>query len=387
MARVSSAPADAAPAEELRSYRDYVLVRPSEIVRTAANQSARPGPKPPDEQKAIEGLARDMRAIGQIVPLVVGEWIKSEDGLKFPLIDGERRLSAAELIERETGQEFRLVCVVRKYSPDATPTDPVLDAIHANLKRRGITPLQLAHLIANLRKEHNWTGTAEVAKYLNVSRAQISEHDKLLKRPAGMDKATYDDLLGLVQAGRAGAGTAFYTLTHVDPEKAPEVLKQAEKLADAEAESKASKPKKSATTAPAGQKTSPRSANERESASQKKAEPPKTPVAQTAKPKIEKKHVQKAARDMGAVRTATQRTQPELRMLFAKLAAPEWPDRLRNFASIVADTWWNGRATDQEVLAKWRELAAHLREEPKRAAHEHAVRGHGAKKRASRAAS
>lgn len=341
MAKVSSAPADAR--KEQQSESILVMLRPGQIKLTKGNALARPGPPPPDEQKAIAGLARDLRK-AQSVPVIVGAPLP---GGLYPLIAGKRRREAALLIESEDAAEFRLECIVRP--PDR---DYLFDSVRENLKRRNLTALQFAHLCREIREEKGWTGTKEVAAFLGVSRAQVSEHDKLLHRPAGMPKATYDELLALVQSGRAGAGTAFYTLTHVEPVKAPEVLAKAQELAEAEEASKAKKP---AIHKPEPPATSPRSAKARESAFKTKAEPAKTTIPAA---KVEKKHVQQAARESGAVRSSTQRTLPEMRVLFAKLTAPEWPDRLRNFASIVADAWWNGRATDAEVIAKWKELAA-----------------------------
>lgn len=342
MAKVSSAPADAQKSAQY----EKLMLHPASILQTNSNRSARPGPPPPDEEKAIAGLARDMLAIGQIVPVIVGP----PDGAGFyPLIDGARRVQAAHLIECEKPGSFPLWCVI---GTAQTPAEAQQHAIHANIKRRGLTALQLAHLFANLRKEHSWTGTKELSEYLGVSRALISEHDKLLHKPDGMPQEVYDELLAIVQEGRIGAGTAFYTLTHVEPVKAAEVLEKAQKLAEAE---EAVKEEKRATRTQKSSASAPAAPNARESASQKQTKPVSTPKKPV---KVEKKHVQRAARESGAVRSSVQRTLPELRMLFAKLAAPEWPDRLRNFASLMADAWWNGRATDAEVIAKWKELAA-----------------------------
>jgi len=344
MARVSSAAKDAAHAPEpaQQSAAELLLIDPSRIVFTPSNLSGRPGPFPSDEQKAIDGLSFELSGVGQIVPIVVGP--PDPDGF-YPLIDGRRRVLAAKQIKN-----FRLKAVIGHAQ---TPAEAQRHAIHANMKRRGLTALQMAHLIANLRREHAWEGTKEVAKYLGVSRAYVSEHDKLLRKPAGMSDATYAELLALLQAGRMGAQTAFYTLTHVEPEQAAAVVTRAEEIAQDEPEAQ-----KSASRTRKASETSPRSANARETASHEAAKPSSESKTTPPKPKVEKKHVARAARELGAVRFQTQRTLPELRLLFGKLTGLSGvPDIMRNFVSLIANSWWNGNAKDDEVVAQWREIA------------------------------
>jgi transcriptional regulator with XRE-family HTH domain len=250
MGRVSSASKDAAKSAEIKtppSFGELIWLRPGEIDQTGINKSARPGPSPPDEEKAIRGLAQELLKQGQIVPLIV---TRSNHG-GYVLIDGARRLRAAEWIENNcksteieifstTREPFSAVFNTNAFPLHCVVVPPVHDetgyermAIHANIKRRGLTALQLAHLISNLRLKHGWSGTAEVAKYLNVSRATVSEHDKLLRRPENMPQAAYDELLELLRTGRMGASTAFYALTHVEYEKSGEILKRAQELAGA----------------------------------------------------------------------------------------------------------------------------------------------------------
>ena len=353
MARVSSAPQDAAKSEPVQPVRKPESVSlylvPSQILRTKGNDFARPGPKPPDEQKSIAALARDLREIGQIVPVVVGE--PDIAGL-YPLIDGRRRLDAAELLTQESGVDFPLQCVIRS----VVQGDYLQAAIHANIKRRGLTALQLAHLIKELRTMHEWSGTAEVAKYLGVSRAQVSQHDKLLKRPAGMKKAAYDELIGLVQVGRAGAETAFYTLTHVEPEAAGQVLDRAQELAEAD------EAKKTAVTRPEVPATRPAKRETAQRADKTEPEPSRTvkPAAAPApkpKAKVEKKHVRQAAQESRAIKEPTQRTVPELRVLFEKLRDASYPDIMRGFISVLGGQWWAGAEPDAAVIERWKQIA------------------------------
>jgi ParB-like chromosome segregation protein Spo0J len=302
-------------------------------------------------------LAASLREIGQIVPLVV-----EMQGAVPVLVDGRRRLEAAQLLDSDE-HPFKLDCVVR-----TNGGDPLQTAIHANLKRRGYTPLQFAKLCAELRKSHKWEGTAEVAQYLGVSRAQVSQHDKLLSKPTGMDKATYESLLAKVGSGLMGADAAFYALTHVEPEKAAEVLQRAEELAGgtqttADAE----------TIAPAGanarQTIKGKAADLQKAAriaagTQSAAKPPEwmkeqreKHKARLATAKVEKKHVKQAAKEAKAVKRDLQKTLPELRAMFTTLKSSAYPDVMRSFITLLADAWWRGDASDKDVIVHWGQIA------------------------------
>jgi ParB-like chromosome segregation protein Spo0J len=285
-----------------------------------------------------------MCRVGQVVPLIVNE--------NYELIDGNRRREAALNIEHDSDSEFPLWCVVRSETGDSAQA-----AIIANIKRRGLTALQFAYLCKELRERNGWSGTAEVAQYLGVSRAQVSQHDKLLSKPAGMDDAQYANLLDLVQAGRAGADTAFYTLTHVNWEEpaAETVLDRAQEIAEADEERReAVREPKAKTIAPRGQK----SASSKHEATAKSRPEPKP------KPKIEKKHVRQAAEESRVIKQQTQRTVTELTALFDKLRSAAYPDPMRNFISIAmpGGAWWRGDATDKEVLLHWTQIASLVEE-------------------------
>lgn len=368
MARVETVVTPEPKSESPLATGTVLMLRPSQIKRSVANRAARPGPQPPDEQKAIEGLARELARVGQIVPLIIDS--------DYNLIDGARRLSAAELIE-SAGNEFPLSCIVlpRKGRSEFQ------DAIHANLKRRGLTALQFAYLCKELRESHGWTGTAEVAQYLGVSRAQVSQHDKLLLKPDAMHQEQYDALLALVQAGRAGADTAFYTLTHVNwsAPAAKDVIDRAQELAEADEDAKEAvrTPKTPAARQKAGKSQQQASDSVAETAKETKVA--KTLVKRAANAaKVEKKHVKQAAQESRAIKEPEQKTQPELRALFEKLRAPAFPDPMRNFISTLASAWWRGDATDKEVVSHWTQIALLVEEsldrvKPKRAAVKKAV--------------
>lgn len=333
----------------------FVSLKPKEIKLDPNMLAARPGPVASDEDKRIAELAQSLEQVGQIVPVIV----ERRDGEYF-LIDGRRRHAAALGLKN-----FELQCAVRTNGATA---GALQTAIHANLKRRGYNPLQFAHLVAEVRKLNSWEGSAEVADYLGVSRAQVSQHDKLLVQPEGMSDATYKSLLSQVGSGKMGADTAFFTLTHVDAQKAAEVLPRAKALAAKEAGAKAA----------AKQTTSPASSNARQKASGKTVAGRKpTAVERKAfalankeqirkhkervakaksEAKVTKKHVALAAREAKALKTDIQRTIPDLRVLFQKLESNAYPDVMRSFISNL-DIWLRGDASDKDVISHWSQVA------------------------------
>lgn len=344
----------------------YIQLRADQIQIAPLVAKARSGPVPANEQKKIEALALSMRTVGQLVPCVV-EQLPASTGdnrhshkYQYQLIDGWRRLKAATHINQTVDPGFELACVVRE-----TDADPLRAAVHANLKRRGLSPLQFAYLCRELRELHGWTGTREIADYLQVSRATVSQHDKLLSKPAGMDDATYGELLDKVANGRMGAEAAFELLTHVEPTRATEVLERAEEKAEEQADQEAdpeidqetaetSDPPSPTTN---GSTASPTGSQLQEPASYKPSKTPRNTPQKRSNGTITRTHVRQAAQETGAVVQPTARTIPELRKLFEEMRSPIYPDVMRSLVSMIAGQWWRGDAKNKDVLAIWAAVA------------------------------
>ena len=355
MARVETVVAEVPPAPAaplaLRTLPDLITLDPNEI---EIGPTARPGPDSPDERRSIELLARDIRERGQIVPVVV----EPAGYGSYRLIDGARRLAAVKLIGRP------ICCVVRMNDLDSLQT-----AIHANLKRRGYTPLQFALLCAQIQRTQGWSGTKEVAAYVGVSRAQVSQHLKLLHKPPDMPTATYNDLLERVNQRTFQADAAFYTFTHVEPAKAEAVIDRAEQIAYMEEVGNAGKAQEgpsetggSTPTTSDGSKNDPDAPQAAKTGSTKATRKPKKTSKPSAgsKPVVTKAHVRQAAAEKQA-ETYTghtlQRTIPEMRKLAEALRSTAYPDVMRNFISTWFGAWWRGDAKDNEVIAHWTAIA------------------------------
>lgn len=348
---------------------DTVLLRPGEIaLNPLLHDKARPFPLPAGEERALARLTNSLDEVGQIVPLIVERVEMMDAPDSFVLVDGARRRAAALRLDSDENP-FYLQCVER------TRTDHNLQvAIRANLDRQGYTALQIAHLCATIRAQNGWEGTAEVAAYLGRSRAYVSQHDKLLVKPAGMAETEYQRLLAEVAAGRMGADAAFWTLTHVDWQApgAREVIQKASEAAQSRSIaprgqneqqqaisekipslSKAELKRLKQETAP----EKPQKAAEKAAAAEKASKPAKPALAAPKATKIEKRDVKAAAQATGALKGKPQRGLPELRALFGAMRTTAYPDVMRNFVSLLADTWWRGDASDKEVLTQWGQLA------------------------------
>lgn len=331
-----------------------IQLRPQEVNVGPEHASARPGPLPEDEEKQIESLAQSMRDIGQVMPIAV----EDRSGFYW-LLDGGRRVAAARLIDTDE-QPFKLSAVVRSESSNG---DYLRTAIHANLKRRGYTPLQLARLITDIKRAHGWTGSEEVANYLGVSRAQITQHEKILVRPEGMDETTYQDLLGKIGAGYMGAEAAFFTLTKVEPAMVTKVLEEAEKIAVEEPVKKSKKAKakakvksasgKSATAKAAAAIPEPKWMKDQRAKSKAKREA----AAAAGKTKVTTAQVRKAAEKTGAIKTGTVRTLADFKRVAAQLEHSSYPDPMRSFISFWFGEWQRGEVPDSELITRWKSIA------------------------------
>jgi len=357
----------------------FVLLRPEQIrIDPVHVHAARPGPETADSEASLSELAKDLRELGQIVPVIVE---RRADG--YWLIDGYRRWKAALTLDTDE-QPFSLACAVV-----TGDVDPLRLAIHANLKRKGLSHVQFAHLCAELRKLNSWEGTKEVAAYLGVSRAQVSQHDKLLAPPEGMDTDAYDRLLAQVASGEVGAEAAFYTLSHVKPEKAGKVLERAAEIAEAESPSQPLESAAEPPSTPDSPSEAPARANARRGASQQATSKPsdrvKTPewmkqeqrkhkerVAAEKKAKVETRHVKQAAKEEKAERATgktLQRGVPDLRRIYDQMKSPAYPDIMRNFVTVLSEQWWRGDAGDKEVLGHWNQIAQLVEAQLEKTAH------------------
>lgn len=326
--------------------QNHVLsLLPGEIELDPMFRVARPGPLSPNEQRSLEDLAISMGTIGQVVPVVV----RNDADSRYVLVDGRRRYEAAKLIPG-----LKLRCVI---GPDSLQA-----AIHANLKRRGYNHLQFAYLCAELRKLNNWEGTKEISDYLGVSRAYVSQHDKLLRKPEGMNEDGFKELQAKVNSKGWGAEAAFYTLTHVKTDQIEAVMDRAAEIAQPfvhttsedliDGSLSASTPQLEAPTRPST-RMSESGASYEPSKTSKPASKPKSP------PRVTEKHVRQAARELNAIKEdrPLQRGLADFERVFKIMSSTAYPDIMRSFVSFMDQEWRRGEGSDEQLIARWTQLA------------------------------
>lgn len=125
------------------------------------------------EDQEIEMLAGSIEKMGQLDPaLITPEHI---------LIAGHRRRRAVLIINEKRsarGQSLlRLRCSIETSTADLRKR-----AIVSNLHRKETSPMDLACLIAEIRREYDWqgfAGVAKVAEYLGINTATVTQHERL----------------------------------------------------------------------------------------------------------------------------------------------------------------------------------------------------------------
>ena len=345
------------PPEPIR----LLTVPANSIILDPDHALSRPGPLPPNEQKKIEALAQSLRAVGQIQPIRV-----SRGAGGYHLVAGGRRLAAAQSIR----PDFPVDIIVDNGTVPGRQT-----AIHENIHRRNYTPMQFARLCRDLQQEHGWSGTTELSDYLGVSRAQITQHLKLLTKPEDMPVETYETLIARLNSGIIGADTAFFALTHVKEAQAPEVIERAQEIAKEQAvappktkaKATAKATAKTAKVAKTTVKTTAKAVTanvpnvpEPEWMRKQREEARKRRLAAATSGTITVPQLKQAAKELNALKSTGDgaKTVGELQAFVSKsLAGPGYPDLMRNFITFLAVEWMRGGATDEEVMQRWRELA------------------------------
>jgi ParB family chromosome partitioning protein len=139
------------------------------------------------DETALEGLAVSLREVGQLQPIRC----RFKDR-KFVVVDGERRLRAAQ----RAGIAALQVIVE---PTELSASDVVQRQLIANLQREDLSPLEKAKGIASLMTETGWNAS-EVAAHLGMSNATVSRILTLLELP--------EDIQQQVAAGKIAPSAA-----------------------------------------------------------------------------------------------------------------------------------------------------------------------------------
>lgn len=324
------------------------------------------------QELGIPELARLILEEGQLVPCLVRE---TPDGLM--MVAGERRREAVKLIrESEEGQEHYPLKI---QIIEADDDQALRAALIENIQRANFTAIELAHVIKRLRGRFHWegvAGTREVAQYLGVSSATVTQTEKLLTLP--------DELQAAVQQRRM-SGTAALDLLSTPGPLQPVVAAKAQELADSD---KAVKEAKKRKHKPAPAQPAPPEAHDpefqkaEEERARREAEigvemaeevpeitplppmylPPAAPPAPPPAPApVEQKHIRQAQKQTaGALPSGITRAP---KMAEAVALVEQWqsgyPKVMQRFASVWT-AWARGQQSDEAVEQAWKNIAVAL---------------------------
>ncbi|WP_040159244.1 ParB/RepB/Spo0J family partition protein [Nigerium massiliense] len=162
----------------------------------------RPNPRQPRQvfdEDELDELIGSIKEVGLLQPVVVRPLPTAEDGSKFELVMGERRLRATKAAGLAT-----IPAIVRK-----TETHDLLrDALLENLHRAQLNPLEEAAAYQQMLEDFGCT-QEELSVRIKRSRPQISNTIRLLRLPAPVQRR--------VAAGVLSAGHARALLMLTDP--------------------------------------------------------------------------------------------------------------------------------------------------------------------------
>lgn len=140
------------------------------------------------DEEALEELARSVREVGVLQPVVVREVGPGE----YQLIMGERRWRASQAAGMAT-----VPAIIR----DTADTDLLRDALLENLHRQQLNPLEEGAAYQQLLEEFNGTHE-ELASRLGKSRSHVSNTMRLLHLPPAVQRRV---AAGVLSAGHARA--------------------------------------------------------------------------------------------------------------------------------------------------------------------------------------
>lgn len=337
----------------------------------------RPGPPPKDEAKKIDALAKTMYEIGQEQAIGIRFNRAGLAGIvsvpAWSIVWGRRRLAAAQLIEKETGEEWLLDAIVL----DLTDDQAFRAAAIENGQRENNSPISFALLVQNVRvrlfgdlpTDADWANNkinqaqaAKLADWFGCSKAKITESIKLLTLP--------EQVQAKVHAGQLSASAAFDLAAIPSPLNQAKVLKKAQDAANAEA---TAKPPSTQTTSEgaSGQFNNATIANtgiaggvEAIDSTPKKGKKPSTPPSPAP---VKSKHIRKAARELNVMETAKARTRPEILSALELLNSPAaYPKVMCGFIDYLLNEFASGKASDDKKLrVKWGQIAMEVEGLPK----------------------
>ncbi len=268
-------------------------------------------------------LALDIIERGQLIPVLVD---RQEDGTVL-IVDGNRRVAAIRYIN-ENGLAVGEPLKVRCESYRGGKGEAFAASVSTNLKRKGLTPIDLAHSISTLERQGKTR--KEIAKLLEISESLISQTLKLTTLPA--------DIQRRVHKGEISASAA-YELADMTKEQREEALELVKK---GKAAASSSTSPSAARAGGTGGESGPGSGD------------PAPLTAREAVRKVKRSRAEKGEEVAGP----TQRSRKEIVNLFTEWASctdGTIEEGILKFAKTMVE-YMAGKVGDRAVLNRLREL-------------------------------
>jgi len=165
------------------------------------------------DQDVLE-LALDILERGQLVPVLIA-WEKTDGQERLVVVEGHRRVAAIRYINENA---LSVDGPLKVRCEHFRGPERFAASVAANLKRKGLSPIDLAHSISTLEKEGKTR--KDIAKLLEISEALISRSLRLLTLPAGLQKD--------IHKGKLSA-EAGYELAGMEPADRDKAMAEAQK--------------------------------------------------------------------------------------------------------------------------------------------------------------
>ncbi len=343
--------------EDLAVAQSVVLVNPDDLMFDPDIYALRDR-ETASYKKYITGLAQEIRDFGQRQPVILRP---HEDGLSMILIAGQCRADAVSSLRR-AGVEISLKAIIES---DIDEDSAYRVAIVENEKRRDFTPLERARMYGAIRVKFGWdgkNGTKQLAEYLQVSEATVTQVEKALGLP--------DDVKAKLEDGTMNLYGALELLNTPEPkrkavvEKAGELAKrEADEKAEKEAKASAKKGKRvgsvigtDAGVADAGPQTSATASEAGSKGVAKGKGSTNAPSAPQDKPKITGTHVKAAQKELGVQTKLRAPRMIELRAWAEANAGPGNPAVVVKFLQGLI-SWSEAKLSDKKLTALLDDLA------------------------------
>lgn len=322
---------DTPPAQKNQS----IYLMPTMLTANEANEKARPGETAQERQTRIEDLAESIVQVGQLQPVMAVE-ITNDDGVHYEYVGGGGRVDAiAYILNNPTkfpeGADQGLTVWCTLIDADS---DLYRAAVTDNIHRTQNSVKEMMAIVREARERNGWKGRgagAQVAAYLGLRRSRVSEYEKLLQAP--------EPVRLKIEGGAVDSLDAALKILALPVEAQVPVLDAAATIAREEAAREAIK-----TEVEPGEDVPDATPKGKKKAVKK--------GAKKLSGKVLSRHVDKAARKLGATRKSgkiSPRGRADVVEFWEAISPAAYHKKAVAFADYYLTQWLTGKGTDAEA--------------------------------------